>query len=84
MKSLILPLIFHIEMGPFYKYNQIFEVNQTRIAESDYHEYETDYVDEPATIIENVLLDFNKCDQLIITHHHAKCKINPFHYLDLL
>jgi hypothetical protein len=35
MGILILPPVLHIEMGLFDKYNQIFQADETRAAESD-------------------------------------------------
>ena len=83
MASLILPRVFAIYRRFFEVYNQLFQVDYTRLADNYYHKYENDYVDDPATAIENVLVDFNKCDQLIVVHHHAEGKVNPVRHLDL-
>ena len=83
MEILIFRPVFHIKVGPFDLHNQLFQADQTRIAEGYCHKYETDYIDDPATEVENFLVGFNKCNQLIIIHRHAESKVNPFYRFDL-
>ena len=84
MEILIFRPVFNIKVGPFYLYNQLFQADQTQITEGYCHKQETDYIDGPATEIENILVDFNKCDRLIIIYHHAEGKVNPFRHSDIL
>ena len=69
--------------GPVDVYEQLFQAEKTRLTESDYHVYEKDYVGDPATDIENLLVDLNHRDQLIVIHHNAEGTVNPARHSDL-
>jgi len=53
------------------------------LSESNCQEQEKDCVDNQATDIEDLLLDFDKHDQLIIVHRHAEGAVDPTHHSGL-
>jgi len=84
MASLTFFLFIPVSVGPFDVYDQLFQADETRLTESDYHTHKKDYVCAHATDIEDLLIDLNQCDQLIVIHHHAEGKVNPARHSDLL
>jgi len=78
-----LNLVFQIAIGFFQLHIQLFQAEQNRLPESYRQVHEKDCVNRQATNIEDLLFDFNKRDQLIIVHQHAKSKVNPTHHSQL-
>ena len=72
--------VFQICFYFFQVNEQLFQAKQTRLSQSNYQEHEKYRVNNQATEIKDVLVDFKKCSQLIIVHQHAKGKVNPAHY----
>jgi len=63
-----LQTVYQISFGLLKFFYQLFKIEQNRLPESNYQEYEKDCVNNQATDIEDLLFDFNKRDQLIIVH----------------
>jgi len=84
MASLTIIIFIPISVGSFDVFDQLFQAEVARLTKSDYHTHEKYYVWDPATDIEDLLIDLNQCNQLIVIHHHEEGKVNPARHSDLL
>ena len=75
--------IFWIDNFLFKVHEKLFQAEQTQLPGSNYQVHEKDCVNNQATDIEDLLLDFDKRDQLIIVHRHAEGKVYPARHLEL-
>ena len=73
-------LVHQISFGLLKFFYHLFKIDQNRLPESNYQEYEKDCVNNQSTDIEDLLFDFDKRDQLIIVHRYAKGAVNPTHH----
>jgi len=76
-------LVHQISFGLLKFFYQLFKIEQIRLSESNYQEYEKDCVNNQATDIEDLLFDLDKSDQLVIVYQHAEGAVNPTHYSGL-
>jgi len=78
-----LNLVFQIAIGFFQFHEQLFQAEQNWLPESYCQVHEKDCINRQATDIEDLLFDFDKRDQLIIVHQHAKSKVYPTRHSQL-
>ena len=56
---------------------EVFEGDEGWEAESNYQKQEKYCIDHQPTDIKHLLVDFEKCDQLVVIHRHAESKVDP-------